>query len=198
MYIKTTELHFIQNICNQNVNFKNLGSRQTSFDWIIVSLKKTLKSPLSGKISTEFRKCYRFVWFNLKFKHESSWWHHFFSISVGYIEISNLNVTLGRKVRDHQWVDLVKHYWAILLVVLVAALIIALMPIIGWVNRLRCKNSIDNFMEIYVDDLFRLCVCCCRCAGACGGRSQPFDKKHDTCRRIFLGFFLIVVATGLV
>lgn len=55
----------------------------------------------------------------------------FFFISTGYIEISNLNVTLGRKVRDHQWVDLVKHYWAILLVVLVAALIIALMPIIG-------------------------------------------------------------------
>lgn len=43
-----------------------------------------------------------------------------------------------------------------------------------------------------------LCVCCCRCAGACGGRSQPFDKKHDTCRRVFLGFFLILVATGLV
>lgn len=55
----------------------------------------------------------------------------FFVSSVGYIEISNLNVTFGRKVRDHQWVDLVKHYWAILLVVLVAALIIALMPIIG-------------------------------------------------------------------
>ncbi|XP_055325440.1 prominin-like protein isoform X1 [Sitodiplosis mosellana] len=92
----------------------------------------------------------------------------------GYIHVSNMNVTLGQKVRDHQWVDLVKHYWAILLVVFIAALMIALMPIIG------------------------LCVCCCRCAGACGGRSQPFDKKHDTCRRIFLGFFLIVVATGLV
>lgn len=45
---------------------------------------------------------------------------------------------------------------------------------------------------------YSLCVCCCRCAGACGGRSQPFDKKHDTCRRIFLGFFLIIVAIGLV
>lgn len=44
----------------------------------------------------------------------------------------------------------------------------------------------------------RLCVCCCRCAGACGGRSQPFDKKHDTCRRVFLGLFLILAATGLV
>lgn len=63
------------------------------------------------------------------------------SINVGYIEVSNLNATFGRKVRDHQWIDLVKHYWAILLVVLVAALIIALMPIIGWVCGL-----ISNFV----------------------------------------------------
>uniref|UniRef100_T1GIW2 Uncharacterized protein n=1 Tax=Megaselia scalaris TaxID=36166 RepID=T1GIW2_MEGSC len=27
-----------------------------------------------------------------------------------------------------------------------------------------------------------LCFCCCRCAGACGARTQPFDKKHDTCK----------------
>lgn len=42
-----------------------------------------------------------------------------------------MNVTFGRKVREHQWLDLVKHYWAILLVIFVAALIIVLMPIIG-------------------------------------------------------------------
>lgn len=50
---------------------------------------------------------------------------------IGYIHVSNMNVTLGRKVREHQWVDLVKHYWAILLVIFVAALIIVLMPIVG-------------------------------------------------------------------
>lgn len=55
----------------------------------------------------------------------------YFSLYVGYIHVSNMNVTLGQKVRDHQWVDLVKHYWAILLVAFIAALIIALMPIIG-------------------------------------------------------------------
>lgn len=54
----------------------------------------------------------------------------FFKI-IGYIHVSNMNVTLGRKVREHQWVDLVKHYWAILLVIFVAALIIVLMPIVG-------------------------------------------------------------------
>lgn len=50
---------------------------------------------------------------------------------VGYIHVSNMNVTFGRKVRDHQWLDLVKHYWAILLVVLVAALTIVLLPVVG-------------------------------------------------------------------
>ena len=28
-----------------------------------------------------------------------------------------------------------------------------------------------------------LVVMCCRCGGACGGYQQPYDKKHDTCRR---------------
>ncbi|XP_044016661.1 prominin-like protein isoform X2 [Aphidius gifuensis] len=36
---------------------------------------------------------------------------------------------------------------------------------------------------------------CCRCAGHCGARSQPFDKKHDQCRKIILNMFLIAVAT---
>ncbi|KAL0130176.1 hypothetical protein PUN28_002047 [Cardiocondyla obscurior] len=40
-----------------------------------------------------------------------------------------------------------------------------------------------------------LFFCCCRCAGHCGARSQPFDKKHDHCRKIMLSFVLIGVAT---
>lgn len=124
-----------------------------------------------------------------------------FFFVLGYIEVSNLNVTFGPKVRDHQWVDIVKHYWAIILIVFVAALVIVLMPVIGYVtnNRLVMQSSPSlKIIKILYFDICRLCVCCCRCAGACGGRSQPFDKKHDTCRRIFLGFFLIVVAIGLV
>lgn len=50
---------------------------------------------------------------------------------IGYVYISNMNLTFGEKVRDHQWLDLVKHYWAILLVVFIATIIIVLMPIIG-------------------------------------------------------------------
>lgn len=95
-------------------------------------------------------------------------------IPDGYINVTDMHVGFGPKVHEHKWFDLVKHYWPILLVVLIAAIFITVMPIIG------------------------LCVCCCRCAGGCGGRAQPFDKKYDTCRRIFFGLILIVIATGLV
>uniref|UniRef100_A0A1B0D4C1 Prominin n=1 Tax=Phlebotomus papatasi TaxID=29031 RepID=A0A1B0D4C1_PHLPP len=95
-------------------------------------------------------------------------------IVFGYIIVSDRSVSFGPKVQNQQYGDLAKHYWAILVVVALAALIIVLTPIIGF------------------------CFCCCRCAGACGGRSQPFDKKHDTCRRVFLGLFLICAGTGIV
>lgn len=39
---------------------------------------------------------------------------------------------MGPKIHDHQqWIELVKYYWPILLVVLISALIIVLMPIVG-------------------------------------------------------------------
>lgn len=50
----------------------------------------------------------------------------------GYIEIDdNFQFKTGQKFRDHQWFDLIKHYWPILLVILLSGLIAALMPIIG-------------------------------------------------------------------
>ena len=36
------------------------------------------------------------------------------------------------------------------------------------------------------------CVCCCRCAGKCGGYPEHFDKRGDACRRVSLGIFLSV------
>jgi len=36
------------------------------------------------------------------------------------------------------------------------------------------------------------CVCCCRCAGKCGGYPEHFDKRGDACRRPFLGVMLSV------
>ncbi|XP_037906561.1 prominin-like protein isoform X5 [Hermetia illucens] len=95
-------------------------------------------------------------------------------IAPGYIEVENHKLVYGPKVRpEFEYGELLQKYWAILLVVIIAALIIVLMPIVG------------------------LCFCCCRCAGACGGRSQPFDKKHDTCRRVIWGTLLFCAATGL-
>lgn len=95
-------------------------------------------------------------------------------IPDGYLNVSDMSIGFGEKVHEHKWFELVKHYWPILLVVLISAAFIAIMPIIG------------------------LCVCCCRCAGGCGGRAQPFDKKYDTCRRILFGFILIIIATAMV
>ncbi|XP_058975503.1 prominin-like protein isoform X3 [Musca domestica] len=94
-------------------------------------------------------------------------------IPDGYFELKDGQVLKGPKAERNEWGDLVLHYWPILLIVLLVAILVASMPIIG------------------------LCFCCCRCAGACGGRSEPFDKKHDTCRRVFLGFLLILLATGI-
>lgn len=56
------------------------------------------------------------------------------SFTLGYIETTDMSIGFGSKVRDEDWIDLIKHYWLILLVVFIAALIIVLMPIIGWVN----------------------------------------------------------------
>ena len=34
------------------------------------------------------------------------------------------------------------------------------------------------------------CVCCCRCAGKCGGYPEHFDKRGDSFRRVSLGILL--------
>uniref|UniRef100_A0A336M8P2 CSON006738 protein n=1 Tax=Culicoides sonorensis TaxID=179676 RepID=A0A336M8P2_CULSO len=95
-------------------------------------------------------------------------------IPRGYIVVKDKRFEVGPNVKNNDWGDLLKKYWAILLIVLLIALIAVFMPIIG------------------------LCFCCCRCAGACGGRTQPFDKKGDTCRRFFFGLFLICCASAMV
>uniref|UniRef100_A0A8W7PG49 Prominin-like protein n=1 Tax=Anopheles coluzzii TaxID=1518534 RepID=A0A8W7PG49_ANOCL len=95
-------------------------------------------------------------------------------IPDGYITVKEGAIAPGPNVSDNNWGPLLKQYWAILLVAALCIIMIALMPIMG------------------------LCLCCCRCFGGCGGRSQPFDKKHDTCRRAILGFLLICSTSALV
>ncbi|XP_035914409.1 LOW QUALITY PROTEIN: prominin-like protein, partial [Anopheles stephensi] len=95
-------------------------------------------------------------------------------IPDGYITVQGGAIAAGPNVSDNNWGPLLKQYWAILLVAALCIIMIAIMPIMG------------------------LCLCCCRCFGGCGGRSQPFDKKHDTCRRAILGFLLICSTSALV
>lgn len=95
-------------------------------------------------------------------------------IPPGYIVIEEMKVSLGPNVQKHQYYEVLKKYWLIIIIAIVTIITALLMPLIG------------------------LCFCCCRCAGACGGRSQPFDKKHDTCRRFLLGFMLLIVISSMI
>nr|CAD7573327.1 unnamed protein product [Timema californicum] len=76
------------------------------------------------------------------------------------------------------WKPILSHYAGVVGVTAVGLLFAVLLPLVG------------------------LFVCCCRCAGRCGARSQPFEKKRDPCWRITLGIFLsaitIVILFGVV
>ncbi|XP_038115804.1 prominin-like protein isoform X6 [Culex quinquefasciatus] len=95
-------------------------------------------------------------------------------VPEGYLIVEEGSIKLGPNVQENNWGPLLREYWAVLLVTVICVLLIVLMPIIG------------------------LCLCCCRCFGGCGGRTQPFDKKHDTCRRVLLGLLLICTTSSLV
>ncbi|XP_054282526.1 prominin-like protein isoform X2 [Macrosteles quadrilineatus] len=79
---------------------------------------------------------------------------------------------------QEEWRALVRHYGLLALVVLVGLVFVVVVPVVG------------------------LFFCCCRCAGRCGARSQPFEKRYDPCRRHTNGFFLscitIMIAFGVV
>ncbi|XP_050447197.1 prominin-like protein isoform X3 [Cataglyphis hispanica] len=70
-----------------------------------------------------------------------------------------------------EWKIIVTHYGGLAGLALIGLLLAAILPCVG------------------------LFFCCCRCAGHCGARSQPFDKKHDHCKKIMLSIVLIGVAT---
>ncbi|XP_053593679.1 prominin-like protein isoform X3 [Microplitis demolitor] len=70
-----------------------------------------------------------------------------------------------------QWKILVIHYGGLGGLTIIGIIFAAIIPFIG------------------------LFFCCCRCAGHCGARSQPFDKKHDHCRKIMLNILMIGVST---
>lgn len=72
-----------------------------------------------------------------------------------------------------EWKMYVKHYGILTSIGLLSLIVAAILPCIG------------------------LLFCCCRCAGHCGARSEPFDKKHDHCRKVMLNTLLIIITTAM-
>lgn len=56
---------------------------------------------------------------------------------IGYFEFKDGAIQKGPKAERNEWGDLVLHYWPILLIVLLVAIMVASMPIIGWVKEKR-------------------------------------------------------------
>uniref|UniRef100_A0A1B6EEW6 Prominin-like protein n=1 Tax=Clastoptera arizonana TaxID=38151 RepID=A0A1B6EEW6_9HEMI len=94
----------------------------------------------------------------------------------GLITVRNGNLRIA-DFRE-EWRTLIQHYGLMMIVVIAALLFVIIMPFIG------------------------LFFCCCRCAGRCGSRSQPFEKRYDPCRRHTHGFLLsgvtILIMFGVV
>lgn len=83
----------------------------------------------------------------------------------GFVDVEDGN-TIQVDYLSQQWPTLVSHYWASASVLVAGLVFAVLMPLVG------------------------LTLCCCRCAGGCGSRSQPFDAKYDSCKRQFYGIIL--------
>ncbi|RZC39781.1 prominin-like protein, partial [Asbolus verrucosus] len=89
----------------------------------------------------------------------------------GFFRVVNNQIHWGDYQKE--WQSLLVKYVGILTMVILLVLIIVFMPLCGF------------------------CFCCCRCCGKCGARSQPFDKKHDLCKKIVLATILICLGTSL-
>lgn len=91
----------------------------------------------------------------------------------GFVKVENSNIVLNT-----DFTSLGFHYLFLLLVALIGVILGAVVPFSG------------------------LLFCCCRCAGKCGARTQPFDKKYDMCKRHFYAFILssvtVVIMFGVV
>lgn len=92
-----------------------------------------------------------------------------FFLAAGMFTVVNGRPTFQYSLQE--WRIVATHYGGLAGLTFVGLLLAAILPCVG------------------------LFFCCCRCAGHCGARSQPFDKKHDHCRKVLLSMVLIAVAT---
>ena len=102
------------------------------------------------------------------------------------INISTIRSAVGGGLEDT--VDLVKTHWQDLLLQYVGLLTAALL----------------GLLAALLIPLIGFTVCCCRCVGGrCGAYPDThYDKKEDSCKRVFLGillsFFVIAALFGAV
>ncbi|XP_068914419.1 prominin-like protein isoform X4 [Tenebrio molitor] len=91
----------------------------------------------------------------------------------GFLTIDPNHNTIHLGDYQQEWKSLLGQYKGILTMIIILGLLIVFMPLCG------------------------MCFCCCRCCGRCGARSQPFDKKHDLCKKCVLATVLIGLGTML-
>ena len=70
-----------------------------------------------------------------------------YKIFAGYFEFKDSKIQLGPKVERNEWGDLILHYWPILLIVLVVGILVASMPIIGY---LIAKKLYVEFKMVFI------------------------------------------------
>lgn len=91
----------------------------------------------------------------------------------GFVRVGNNELVIST-----DYTKLGLHYLFLVLIAVVGIVLAAIVPCTG------------------------LLFCCCRCAGKCGARTRPFDKRFDTCRRHFFAFLLssltVVIMFGVV
>lgn len=114
--------------------WRGLRSNYTFRQWRLASNLQNSKFDCMNSRNGEMNDHWKCLRSRVKFNFSPNELDLIFSfLSTGYIQIgNNFNVTMRMDMHDHQqWIELVKYYWPILLVVLISALIIVLMPIVG-------------------------------------------------------------------
>lgn len=113
----------------------------------------------------------------------------------GLLEIHGGHIEPGFDLAE-EWQTVAAHYGGVVAIIVIGVIFGVMLPIVGYDYFFNLKIFLpENDFIVYFFLYFRFCFCCCRCAGNCGARSQPFDKKHDKCRKHLLATFLICIAT---
>ncbi|EDW93857.1 prominin-like protein isoform X1 [Drosophila yakuba] len=96
-------------------------------------------------------------------------------IPEGYIVVKNSDtLSLGPKVEENDWRDLLAHYWLALIWVFILVLLIIIIPFIA------------------------VCYCCFCCCRRCRQGCPPCTSKQDAQRRFCCGICLLILIIGLI